>query len=129
MGYVDMYIPVGIHNEPHHMMIIQELFGDKPLIDITNGLNNEIDYVLLKLKVPLGDIAYSTIRESQKPSLELIRLLYERRSDNGLIDGFREYALGSHGLIHLLVPSAKEEATRKGAANKGTGICHANGVC
>ena len=110
------------------MDIIYELFGDKPLIHVTNGLNNEIDSVLSKVKAPLGDIAYSTIRRSQNPARELIHLLYERRSDDGLIDEFRDYVFGSRGLFHLLVPTAKEEATRRGAANTGTGICYANGV-
>jgi hypothetical protein len=67
--------------------------------------------------VHLGDARSRSIRTSPKPAETLVYMLYEYRYDTALIDAFRDYALGSTALFHLLTPQAKAEATaRRGAS-------------
>jgi hypothetical protein len=93
---------------------VHDLFGDISLINLTIGLDKVIDDILWKLKQPLGDIGYLTIREDKQRAKALIYVLYDRRRDDVLNrQAFRDYVLGSRAPFYLLAPGAKEEVIKR----------------
>jgi hypothetical protein len=96
--------------------VIHDLFGDISLVNLTIGLDKVIDDILWKLKQPLGDISYLTIREDKQRAKALIYVLYDRRRDDILREAFRDYVLGSRALFYLLAPGAKEEVIKREAS-------------
>jgi hypothetical protein len=96
--------------------VIHDLFGDVPLVDLTIGLDSVIDDILWKLKEPLGDMSYFTIRKSQQPATALIYALYT--SAEGMIFLEARFVTTFWAIVLyfiMLVLSAKEEVIKREA--------------
>ena len=109
------------------MDVVHYLFGDISLTVMANGIEREIDDLLWRLKGPLGHLEYLRLRGTSKPAVELIKTIWDRRSDNRLTDAFRDYVLASEGLHFMLTPEAKHESTRRPEPNVDAGSNIAEG--
>jgi len=93
--------------------VVHQLFGGISLAQITAGLETEIRNLLWKIKAPLGELAFLSLRRDPNPAEALVYALYDRRLDERLVEAFREYVLTSDGLRYMLTPEAKSEADKR----------------
>jgi hypothetical protein len=100
--------------------VIYELFGNIQLIKLVKALDPEINNLLWYLREPLGEIAYRQTRDDRLPAEKLVFILDDRREDERLTHAFRNYALSSAGMYHVLKPKAKSEADKRRRERKNT---------